>query len=275
MSGVSKKALGMIMIAISALGFLLSIFLLFQVWHYRQPVTNSLQTGLDQSSVFLQTTSDGLTVIDQVVNNVYTTTFYLDDATNAIAETMHSTSQFMDSAGTFVGVDLINTITNTQIALDSAQASAVVIDNILSALSNIPLIGITYNPTTPLNQALGEVSTSLDPVQASLKNFQTNLENTKVNIQILNEQITTLDTKIITINSNLSQAQTTINSYQSQVDSLKISVERAKLTLSTWISTLAWILTAIILWLLLVQIGILLQGISFIAQNHLTQEESG
>lgn len=275
MSGMSKKALGMIMIAISAFGLLLSIFMLFQVWHYRQPVTNSLQAGLEQSSDFLKTTSDGLSVIDQVVKNVYTTTTYLDDASNAIAETMQSTSQFLDSAGTFIGVDLIHTITNTQIALDSAQSSAVVIDNILSALSTIPLIGITYNPTTPLNQALGEVSTSLDPVQASLKNFQTNLEDTSGNMQILNEQITTLDSKIITINNNLIQAQTTINSYQSQVDSLKTSVDQAKMHLSAWVSTLAWMLTAIILWLLLVQIGILLQGISLIAQNHLKHEESG
>ena len=40
----------------------------------------------------------------------------------------------MDSAGSFVGEDLINTITNTQTALNSAQASAAVIDNILSCL---------------------------------------------------------------------------------------------------------------------------------------------
>ena len=155
MIGLSKKALGVIMVCISALGFLLSIFLLFQVWHYRQPVTDSLQAGLKQSSAILQTTDEGLTVIDQVVKNVYTSTVYLDDATSALAQTMQSTSRFMDTAGTFVGEDLINTITNTQTALNSAQSSAVVIDNILSTISNIPLIGITYNPTTPLNMALG------------------------------------------------------------------------------------------------------------------------
>jgi hypothetical protein len=275
MSGVSKKALGIIMVSISAIGFLFSIFLLFQVLHYRHPVTDSLQAGLEQSSAILQTTGEGLIVIDQVVKNVYTTTLYLDDTTNALAQTMQSTSRFMDSAGVFVGEDLINTITNTQTALNSAQSSAVVIDNILSTLSKIPLIGITYNPTTPLNKALGEVSTSLDPVQVSLKNFQTNLDNTNANMQILNDQISALDLKIITINNNLLQAQTTINSYRSQVDSLKSSVERAKINLPTWITTLAWILTAIILWLLLIQIGILLQGITLLSPNHINLELPG
>jgi methyl-accepting chemotaxis protein len=272
MSAISRKALGVIMICISALGFLMSIFLLFQVWYYRQPAINSLQAGLQQSSAILQTTGEGLTVIDQVVKNVYTTTVYLDDATYALGETMQSTSRFMDSAGVFVGEDLINTITNTQTALDSAQSSAVVIDNILSTLSKIPLIGITYNPPTPLNKALGEVSDSLNPVQASLKNFQRNLDNTNVNMQVLSDQISTLSLKIGIINNNLIQAQTTIHSYRSQVDSLISTVERAKTSLPTWIKTLAWMLTAIILWLVLIQVGILLQGIMLLSPNQLNHE---
>jgi hypothetical protein len=275
MNAVIKKALGVIMVCISVLGFLLSIFLLFQLWHYRQPITHSLQSGLEQSSAILQTTSEGLTVVDQVVKNVYTTTIYLDDATSALAQTMQSTSRFMDSASTFVGEDLMNTITNTQTALNSAQSSAVLIDNILSTISTIPMIGITYNPATPLNKALGEVSTSLDPVQASLKNFQTNLNSTNANMQVLNDQISTLDLKIVTIKNNLLQVQATIDSYRSQVNSLKSSAERAKINLPTWITTLAWILTAIILWLVLIQIGILLQGITLLSPNHLNQELPG
>jgi hypothetical protein len=275
MTRASSKALGVIMICISAIGFLFSIFFLFQIWHYRQPFKDSLQAGLEQSSAILQTTGEGLTVIDQVVSNVYTTTVSLDDTTSTLLQTMQSTSRFINSAGVFVGEDLINTITNTQTALNSAQSSAIVIDNILSAMSKIPLIGITYNPTKPLNKALGEVSSSLNPVQVSLKNFQTNLDNTQANLKVLTDQISTMDQKIITINNNLLQAQTTIDSYRSQVDSLKSSIERAKITLPTWITTLLWTLTAIILWMVLIQIGILLQGIMLLSTNHLNQELVG
>ncbi len=267
MSGGSKKALGITIICISTLGTILGIFFLFQVWHYRQPVIDSLRSGLDKSAAILQTTGEGLTVIDQVVKNVYTSTVYLDDATNALAQTMESTSQFMDSAGSFVGTDLINTITNTQAALNSAQASAVVIDNILTTMSKIPLIGITYDPKTPLNKALGQVSSSLDPVQSSLMDFQTNLDDTNTSMQILKDQIATLDQKIITINNNLLEAQTTISSYRTQVDSLNLSVERVKSNLPSWINSLAWILSAIILWLLIIQVGIFLQGISLLSSN--------
>jgi flagellar basal body rod protein FlgC len=272
MSIASKKLFGIVMISISILGFLLSIFLIYQIWHYRQPVINGLQSGLDHASSLLQTTDEGLAVIDQVVSNVYTSTLYLSDATNTLAQTMQGTTSFMDSAGTFIGEDLINTITNTQTALDSAQASAAVIDNILGTISKVPFLGINYDPATPLNTALGEVTSSLDPVQESLKNFQTNLVTTHTNMQVMSDQLSALDKKIVTINENLAQAQTTIGDYRTEVNSIKLSVARAKANLSTWITAIAGIITLIILLLVIVQIGMLLQGITLLAPERRDQE---
>ncbi|MFZ0532082.1 MAG: hypothetical protein WAM09_02800 [Anaerolineales bacterium] len=272
MSGVSKKTLAVLMIFMSALGILLSLFILFQVWRFRQPVIVKLQSNLNQLTNILQTTDEGLAVIDQVVKNVYTSTLYLDEATNAITLTIQSTNQFIDSAGTFVGEDLITTITNTQTALDSAQASAKIIDNILTTMSRIPLIGINYNPTLPLNTALGAVSTSLDPLQGTLKNFQSNLTTTRTNMQLLNRQISVLDKNIMQINKNLRQAQATIDNYRSQLSSLLSWSEGAKTNLPTWITTTTWILTIIILWLVIIQIGMVLQGFILLSPGHLSQD---
>lgn len=270
MPTTSKKATGMAMILLSAIGFLLSIFFLVQVWRYRLPVTNQLLSGLETTSAILQTTDDGLGVIDQVVKNVYTSTQTLNDATNALGQAMLSTGQFMNNAGTFVGQDLVNTITNTQTALDSAQASAAVIDNVLTSLSSLPLIGFTYQPPTPLNTALGNVSSSLDPVQQSLKQFQTNLETTQSDMQQVSNQIMGLDSQILTINQNLAQAETTIADYRSQVNSLISSIEKVKLSLPRWVTTVAVILTLIIAWLVLIQIGTFIQGISYITTGRST-----
>jgi len=267
-----RRVLFVSMVCITALGILLSIFLLIQVWRNRQPVADKLQAALEQSTTILQTTDEGLGVIDQVISNVYTSTIYIDEVTQAFSQTVQSTNLFMDSADTFIGDNLITTITNTQAALDSAQASAKVIDNILSAMSRIPLIGIRYNPTLPLNIALGEVSTSLDPLQGTLKDFQTNLATTQENIQVFNDQISVLDKNIIAIDKNLRQAQTTIDSYRSQVNSVKSWADKAKNNLPAWISTISWILTIIILWLVIIQIAIMLQAITLLTPNRLSHD---
>jgi hypothetical protein len=272
MSPAMKKALALMLVLVSAIGLLFSLLILIQVWWYRQPVKDIVESGLNQSYTILQTTSEGLDILDQVTSNVYTSTINLDEATKALTQTVQNTNLFIDSAGTFIGTDLFNTITNTQTALDSAQASAVVIDNVLSTLSLVPLIGITYNPSLPLNVALGEVSDSLDPLQKSLKTFQTNLETTHTNIQDFNDQITILEQNIIAINLNLAQAQKTIKSYQSQVRSIKSWVGEAKTSLPTWINSITWILTAIILWLMIVQSSLLLHGITLSAHDHSNME---
>ncbi len=271
MSSASKKVFGSAMIILAALGIVLSAFLVVQIWHYRQPVTNGLQTGLDHTSALLQTTDDGLAVINQVVSSVYTSTLYLDDATSALGKTMQGATNFMDSAGSFVGQDLMTTITNTQSALDSAEASAAVIDNVLSSISSVPFLGLNYNPQTPLNKALGNVSSSLDPVQQSLKSFQSNLDSTKADMQDLNDQITAINQKITTINSNLAQAQKTINNYRTQVNSLQRSIANAKTHLSTWITTLALILTILIIVLVMILVGLLLQGIMLLLPEKFAQ----
>lgn len=43
MSVAAKKIIGIVMVVIAIFGFLLSSFLLYQVWHFRQPVINGLE----------------------------------------------------------------------------------------------------------------------------------------------------------------------------------------------------------------------------------------
>ncbi len=264
MSPTAKKVIGVVLICITSVGFLLSIFLVVEVWNFRQPVIDKLQVGLDHTSTLLETADEGLYISEQVISNVYTSTLLLSDSSKALAQTMQSTTDFMGSAGSFVGTDLVNTITNTQTALDSAKSSALVIDNVLKGLSSIPLLGLNYNPSTPLNTTIGNISSSLDPVQQSLKEFQGQLDTTKSNVQGLTDQVNELDQKITTINQNLSEARSTIQNYRTSVASIKVTVANAKASLAAWITALASILTVIILLLIILQVGLFLQGILLI-----------
>jgi predicted PurR-regulated permease PerM len=266
MSPTLKKTFAVLMILVTSIGILLSLFFLFLTWRARQPVTEKLQSVSQQASSLLQTTIVGLDIIDQVVTNVYSSTLYLDDATNALAQTIENTDQFIASAGSFLGEGFNTTITNTQKTIESAQASALVVDNILTMLSNIPLIGLDYNPSTPLSTALGDVSTSLDPIQESLKGFQDNLVATQSNLQLFVDQLELMEQNISEINQNLASSQAVIENYITQVTSMKEWLDNAVVSLPTWITTVCVMLTIFIMLLIFVQGGILLQGI-YMFQN--------
>jgi hypothetical protein len=261
MNPTLKKTIAVLMIMITAMGMLLSIFILYLTWRIREPATQKLQTAFESTSSVLQTTIVGLDVIDQVVTNVYSSTIYISDATDALAKTLENTDQFVETAGSFMGEGFNTTISNTQKTLESAQSSALVIDNIMTALSKVPLIGINYNPATPLSKALGEVSSSLDPLQESLKGFQENLVSTQSNLQVFVTQLDLLKTNISDINKNLADSMVVIESYQSQVTNIKAWFDEAVLSLPTWITTFCIIISIFILLLIFVQGAIMLQGI--------------
>jgi hypothetical protein len=261
MNPTLKKAIAVLMIIITAIGMLFSIFFLVLTWRIRQPATQKLQTAFEGTSAVLQTTIVGLDVIDQVVTNVYSSTIYISDATDALAKTIENTDQFVETAGSFMGNGFTTTISNTQRTLESAQSSALVIDNILTTLSRVPLIGINYNPATPLSTALGEVSSSLDPLQESLKGFQENLVSTQSNLQVFVTQLDLLKTNITEINKNLADSMVVIETYKSQVTDLKAWFDKAVLSLPAWITTFCIFITIFILLLIFVQGAIMLQGI--------------
>lgn len=271
MSGGLRRTLSVLIVCFSALGIILSVFLLVQVWRYRQPLSENLQQSLDQFSTVLHTTDDALVVLDQVTKNVYSSTLYLDGTINTLSQSMGSTNSFIESVSSFIGDDLISTITNTQVALNSAQASAKVIDDILTTMSRIPLVGITYDPNLPLNIALGDVSASLDPLPITLKNFQTSLETTHTNLELFTLQISDVDQNITAINQNIKQAQLTIDNYRDQLSSLISWVDQASDRFPAWINSLAWATTIVIVWFLFLQITILLQGFTNLSSNHSNQ----
>jgi len=256
-----NKTLVLLMVVVTSLGLLLSIFILVQLWRSRPSVSDRLLSGIDQTTSFLRTTSDGLDVIGQVVNNVYSSTLIVDGSINTLVLTIEDTGEVIDLSGTFLGEELITTITNTQTALSTAQASAVVIDNIMSALSKVPLIGIKYDPSLPLNLALAQVAESLEPIKSSLKDFKTNLETTNENMQTFNDQLELLDRNIIAINKNLNSSKTVIDEYQLQIRAMISTINQVKTTLPKGITTIYWGITIIIFWMVLIQISLLLQGI--------------
>lgn len=262
------KFLAISIIVLTSVGLLLSLFFLVQTWRFRRPVIDKLQSAAEQTSIILGTSEAGLNVIDDVVVNVYSSTVSLQASTNVLSETLKNSSQFFGSASSFLGEGIVNTITNTQTAIDSAQASATVIDNILTTLSKIPLIGINYNPSRPLSTALGDVSASLDPMQNTLKGFETNLKSTQTSMDLFRYQLTILNQNIVTINKNLKSAETVIDKYQSQLKSLISWINNAITSLPRWITTISWIITLIILWFILFLTAILIQAINGITDRN-------
>jgi uncharacterized coiled-coil protein SlyX len=255
-----RRIIGILLIITAIISFLVSLFFLAQIWRLRQPLTNRLVENLDLLYATTVTTEDSLVLVEETITDLLTAMGTLQTTTISIAQSIHDTGILADSFGTIVGDDFPDTITDTQTAIASAQASAVVIDNVLNALASIPLIGIDYNPPLPLNLALGQVSDSLSSMPPALEEIQEDLETAHANLIHLEETVITINQHLQKISENLVLAQAVIDEYQIEINQLKERLDHSRTSAPGWITTTAWVLTFIIAWLSISQFGLLLQG---------------
>jgi len=254
------RIVGFLMVAAALISLLISAFFLVMIWRYRQPVTARLVENLDLLYATTVTMEDSLLLVDDTVTSLRAASETISSSSNAMENAISDGSVMTDSFATLLGENLTATITDTQTAIISAQASAVVIDNVLTGLASIPFIGIDYNPLVPLNKALGNISDTLSSIPPTLEEIQSDLNDTGSNLRQLESDLGQINRNMQNILDTLEKAQRIIDEYQQQVSQLKTRLDHSRTESPKWILTAAWVLTFVIAWLSISQLGLLLQG---------------
>jgi hypothetical protein len=262
---VLKRLFGFLLIIAAAAAFIFSVVGIFEIWRYR-PVVE--KTAFDTLALFDQaliTTQDGLTVVGQVVETTTVDAASLQTAIQALAQTLHATNPMLDSLTSLASKELPATVDATQTSLASAQSSALLIDNVLTALTSIPLLPVApYKPDVPLHTALAQVSTSLNSLPPALATINSSLVDGKTNLGVVEVELNKMSETTKGIGIALGSAQTIIDQYKTVTTQLKIRVETAQRAAPGWITTITWILSFLLAWLLIAQLGMCAQGLEIL-----------
>ena len=215
------------------------------------------------------TTEDSLLLIESSILDLLDATDTFQTTSITVAQSIHSSSLMTDSIASITGNDIPVMIADTQTAITSAQASAVVIDNVLNALASIPFIGIDYHPRVPLNVALGQVSSSLASLPTSLEQVQGELESAHDNLLGLEEDIIQINQDLQAVATNLTLAQVVVDEYKTEIAQLKTRLDHSRNSMPDWILSAAWVLTFVIIWFSISQLGMLLQGFDMLLEKRL------
>lgn len=260
-----RRQLGFLFVIAAVAGIIFSIISLVQIWRYEQVVTQTVVDNLELVDQALNATQDGLTVVDDVVETTKADVVSLQTTTHALALAIHDMSSMFDSLSTLATEDFPESIHATQTSLESAQSSALVIDNTLAVLTSLPFSPAgDYKPEVPLHTALADVSTSLDSLPKSLATIDTSLDDGKVNLAVVEVELNKISDTTKDMSRALSNAQTTIGKYQAVTKQLKVRVETLMLGAPGGIKTIVWILSFVLVWVLISQLGLALQGIDTI-----------
>jgi len=256
---------GLLLIIAAAAGFIFSVVGIFEIWRYRPVVEKAAVETLALFDQTLFTTQDGLTVVGQVVQTTTVDAASLQTALQALSQTIHATNPMVDSLTSLTSKDFPATVDATQTSLASAQSSALLIDNVLAALTSIPLLPMApYKPDVPLHTALAQVSTSLNSLTPALATINSSLVDGKTNLGVVEGELNKMSETTKGIGIALGSAQTIIDQYKTVITQLKLRVEAAQRAAPGWITTITWTLSIFLAWLLIAQLGLCTQGLEML-----------
>ena len=265
-----KRIIGIVLIAIAAISLLLSLWGLIQIWTMRQPVADAAVAGVDLFAETLDTTSDALKVTSESLQSASDTVTMIERTSLSVAQTMSTTRTTVGSFANLMGKDLPTSIDATRATLKSAQSSAVVVDNVLTTLSRIPLINIQYNPAVSLSAALGNVAVSLDNLPPTFGVIERNLNTTGNSLDQVVTSLNELPKTTQQVQRNIADAQKVVTRYQGEVDGLQKLIKPIKPSLAMALTAITLGLTFLVFWLAVLQMQVLLKGLELLRGGHKT-----
>jgi methyl-accepting chemotaxis protein len=260
---VGRRWLGKLLVFISIIGIIFSLFGIATTWYFKPRIKKSISAMINSIDLVLINTDDALMVLDSALESAVGNLDILWITISNLDSTIENISESLVSSADLIGGDLRLTIIDTQTALSSAAASAGLIDNTLRFLAAIPLLGADYRPDVPLSISLEQVSTSLDDIPNSFSDIELNIRETADGMTVLQSDILELAEDLQDYENNLNDARIIISEYDLIIDDFREQLNNIEKQTASFLLIASILITGGFILLGIAQITTLQQGIDY------------
>ncbi len=258
------RSIGLFFLIASILGLFLSILLIVGIWTIKSEVNRTLGELLTISLNTLSTTKDAINVMRSTIENTEADLIIIQTSLSNLSLTLDSISPSLVATGDLFGDNLTQTVNETQSTLYSASTSAKLIDDTLSLIAKIPLLGANYQPDVPLNISLQQTAESLSSMPGTFETIETSLDSTASSLSTVKTDILTLSDNINLFYGNLEDAKEVLNNYETAIIQLEEKLQKTKNNLPNQLTILAIFLSGIFVVLGITQLSLFAQGIEYL-----------
>ena len=256
-----RRAAGLALVAGAVLGGILVLFGLYLTTVTLGGIETAVNDSLASLDETLALTADGLDTATLTLGEANTTLGALSDTLGSATSAISDTLPTVDTIAGLTGAELPDSIRSTQAALGSAQETARVIDRVLGAISGFGLISsASYNPEVPLNEAIAEVSASLDDLPPALERVDGGLRDASRGLAGTNRDLVVVAAGVGEIAASLRAASGSVDDYRAVVADLQTEVAELRERLPPWFTGLRVGLVLGLIWLAIAQVSLFLQG---------------
>lgn len=267
------RSTGALLLLAALAGWLLSLGGLAVLWSTRPQVTKGLSDLLTIGSDTLDATAATLDVVETSLIQSADTFVVLNSTLDSAASTLGTASDIVDDIGGLVGEDLVAVVDQTQVSLTSASDSAKLVDDTLRLVSSLPLVGQRYQPEVPLSESITDIATSLEGMNTSLGQIQDGLDKSGKEVNEFHWMMVGLSGQIEQITPQLYAALQQVGAYRAIVADLQQKVTSFQQALPGYLTTVYILLTILLLWVALSQLGLFMQGLQLFAPKRLLPHE--
>jgi methyl-accepting chemotaxis protein len=268
----TKRILGILLISTAILGWLISLSGLVGVWVARPKVTKAVVSQVEMLKLTLEVTTKGLAVSRDSLAAIISSLETLQGTVEKTAGIVNGTTPFIDSLAQISADNLPKTVEGLRSSLETAQQGAKVIDDALRKVTSIPLLGDWlsdkgYNPTTPLDQGLSQVSEGINTLGETFQGITDNLTNTRSSVEGVQQSIEQMAADIGQVKTNLQDAKQVLADYQDTTQSALDFLNTWGNRLPQLITLLAVVFSVLFIWIAATQLGLFLQGMEYTHQE--------
>jgi ABC-type transporter Mla subunit MlaD len=255
------RPVGYVLIANAAVGFLLGLAGLIGLWWAEPRLTQGAQELTSLATRAVDATAQLLVGVDDAVTTATDNMGAIETTMGDVSATLKNTADLTSSVSDIAGTDVLNIVRQTRTSLDSVEKTAQLVDDVLGVVSRIPLVGARYQPEVPLHVSIQRVGQSLDPLPASITQVQHDLKAASTNLAAIERDVTTLTTRLGAIEENLKTVQKATHEYRAIAADLRTGLDTVQTGLPRVLRGFVWFGTAIMIWLMVAQLGLLTQGL--------------
>lgn len=253
-----RRIVATLLISFGTLGVALCTLGVVAIWRAADQVTVAaddtlllVSDTLDDLDYSLGVTSRTLEEVVIAMDGIYTTT--LD-----IGEALSGTKVTVDEMASLAGRDLPRSIESSLVALEALEETARVIDQFLFGLQRLG-IG-SYNPDVPMDEAVAQAGSGLEPVPDNLRTMARGLEQTGESLEGVRGGIELMGGHMLGLRTNVVDADMAIGSHRRTMLELRDRVQGVRQSIAGPIRAVAWGVTILLVWIGLSQLAIVRWG---------------
>ena len=253
-----NRITGTLLIIAALVGLVFSLAGIAGMWGAKARLTRGILDSLNLFSSSLDTTAQGLVMVQQSFSTLTSSISSAKDTLAATANTIETTKPMLTSLQDLVDDDLPGTVAAVQTSLQTAQESAKIIDTVLRALTIFNRD--SYNPQVPLHESLQSISVSMDDLPQAFSNIQTSLKDASDQADVIQADLVALTANMTSIENTMQDYEKLLTDFQVSLNEMKQQMDSLKANLRLMIDAGVWVLTIFLAWMAIAQLGLLTQG---------------